>query len=104
MQKGIGMKKVCPCCNHKLPVMAVKTEFACPFCKSNLRSNQKVALLAPFILWALFVPSVSTHLANIVGINHWFLEFALDAVIGMIVFIVLYPLLLKIQRSDCSSD
>ncbi len=98
------MKMACPCCNHKLPVMAVKKEFACPFCKKRLRSNQTVALLVPFILWALFVPLVSSHLANIIGTSYWLLEYALDAVIGMIVFFILYPILLKIQRSDCSSD
>jgi hypothetical protein len=90
----------CPSCNRKISYFKIKREFNCPYCKQQLSANLTFALLVPFVLWAVFVPLIASRIANTTICGDGFLcSYGVDLAIGLPIFILLFPLLLKLKQA-----
>lgn len=85
----------CPNCGKKLSLFKVKNSFRCPECQSSLKSNTTFAALAPLILGGFIATPISERI-----FDNGIYVYALDILIVLGIFLLLWPILLKIKLAD----
>lgn len=85
----------CPNCHKKLSLFQVKNSFKCKECQANLKSNTTVAALAPLIVGGFFATPISEMF-----FDKNIYVYGLDLLIVFIIFLLAWPILLKIKLRE----
>ena len=87
----------CPNCSKRISISSIKGKFNCSYCKALLKSNLLLVLILLIIGWSIIVPPIATYLAPRVCEDSSTCYGITEAVLGIIIFFPLIPVLLKVE-------
>lgn len=87
----------CPKCGKSISVLSTKKEFNCKNCNARLATNHFFAAIVPLLIWALTIPFIAPIVAKPICGSGAVCEYFFDVIIGLPIFIILYPVLLQVK-------